>query len=87
VPPWTYIAALGLLEPTGTVAVETGASAVCAVFVTRGGSGSLEHHAFGKVSVHSAGSKPTSTIPKTVTEVLAELRIDLTEAFSKPLTD
>ncbi|WP_439659489.1 three-helix bundle dimerization domain-containing protein [Lentzea sp. HUAS TT2] len=47
----------------------------------------LEHHAFGKVSVRSAGSKPTGNIPKTVTDALAELGIELTEAFPKPLTD
>ncbi|RAS70071.1 protein-tyrosine-phosphatase [Lentzea atacamensis] len=47
----------------------------------------LEHHAFGKVSVRSAGSRPTGTIPQTVTDALAELGIELTEAFPKPLTD
>ncbi|SDK85118.1 Protein-tyrosine-phosphatase [Lentzea albidocapillata subsp. violacea] len=47
----------------------------------------LEHHAFGKVSVRSAGSKPTGAIPQTVTDALAELGIELTEAFPKPLTD
>jgi arsenate reductase (thioredoxin) len=47
----------------------------------------LEHHAFGKVSVRSAGSRPTGTIPQTVTDALAELGVELTEAFPKPLTD
>ncbi|USX54423.1 low molecular weight phosphatase family protein [Lentzea sp. HUAS12] len=47
----------------------------------------LEHHAFGKVSVRSAGSRPTGSIPQTVTDALAELGIELTEAFPKPLTD
>lgn len=47
----------------------------------------LEHHAFGKVAVRSAGSKPQGDIPPVVTEALAELGITLTEAFPKPLTD
>ena len=47
----------------------------------------LEHHAFGKVSVRSAGSNPTGTIPRTVTDALDEVGIELTEAFPKPLTD
>ncbi|MET8757901.1 hypothetical protein [Lentzea sp. NPDC004782] len=42
----------------------------------------LAHHAFGKVSVRSAGSKPTGT-----TDAPAELGVELTEAFPKPLTD
>lgn len=37
--------------------------------------------------MRSAGSAPTGTIPKTVTDALAELGIELTEAYPKPLTD
>jgi protein-tyrosine-phosphatase len=47
----------------------------------------LAHHAFGEVSVRSAGSKTTGTIPQTVIDALTELGIELTEAFPKPLTD
>lgn len=47
----------------------------------------LEHHAFGEVSVCSAGSMPTCTIPNTVTDALAEVGIELTAAFPEPLTD
>ncbi|WP_439659387.1 arsenate reductase ArsC [Lentzea sp. HUAS TT2] len=47
----------------------------------------LEHHAFGKVAVRSAGSQPTGAIPSAIVEALAELNIPLTEAFPKPLTD
>ncbi|MCS7484596.1 three-helix bundle dimerization domain-containing protein [Umezawaea endophytica] len=47
----------------------------------------LEHHAFGKVAVRSAGSRPQGDIPSVITEALGELRIPLTEAFPKPLTD
>jgi arsenate reductase len=47
----------------------------------------LEHHAFGKVAVRSAGSQPSGRIPAEITEALAELNIPLTWAFPKPLTD
>ncbi|GAA3645253.1 arsenate reductase ArsC [Lentzea roselyniae] len=47
----------------------------------------LEHHAFGKVAVRSAGSQPSGSIPKEITEALAELNVSLTQAFPKPLTD
>ncbi|MDX8149919.1 MULTISPECIES: arsenate reductase ArsC [Lentzea] len=47
----------------------------------------LEHHAFGKIAVRSAGSQPSGSIPSQITEVLAELNIPLTQAFPKPLTD
>ncbi|MEV6712611.1 arsenate reductase ArsC [Lentzea sp. NPDC051208] len=47
----------------------------------------LEHHAFGKVAVRSAGSQPSGSIPSVITEALAELNIPLTQAFPKPLTD
>jgi protein-tyrosine-phosphatase len=47
----------------------------------------LDHHAFGKVTVRSAGSRPQGAIPDTVTTALAEIGVALTEAFPKPLTD
>ncbi|MQA06946.1 MAG: arsenate reductase ArsC [Pseudonocardiaceae bacterium] len=47
----------------------------------------LEYHAFGKVSVRSAGSRPQGQIPAAVTDALRELGIGLTEAYPKPLTD
>jgi len=47
----------------------------------------LDHHASGKVSVRSAGSRPQGEIPPTITTVLNEIGIGLTEAYPKPLTD
>lgn len=47
----------------------------------------LDHHAFGKVTVRSAGSQPQGAIPETVTTALAEIGVALTEAHPKPLTD
>ncbi len=41
----------------------------------------------GRVSVRSAGSAPGETINPLVIEAMAELGIDLAEAFPKPLTD
>jgi len=47
----------------------------------------LDHHAFGKVAVRSAGSQPRGEIPEVITEVLAEIGVGLAEAYPKPLTD
>lgn len=47
----------------------------------------LDHHAQGRVHVRSAGSSPTETVHPRAGEVMAELGIDLTHAFPKPLTD
>lgn len=47
----------------------------------------LEHRARGRVHVRSAGSLPTHQIHPTVVEVMAELSIDLSAEFPKPLTD
>ncbi|GAB3500379.1 low molecular weight phosphatase family protein [Amycolatopsis cihanbeyliensis] len=47
----------------------------------------LEHHAFGRVTIRSAGSRPRGEIPATITRALRELGIRLTEAYPKPLTD
>ena len=41
----------------------------------------------GGVSVRSAGSAPSDSIPSTVHEVMSEIGLDLADAFPKPLTD
>ncbi|HVB46296.1 MAG TPA: arsenate reductase ArsC [Streptosporangiaceae bacterium] len=46
----------------------------------------LDHYAAGRVVVRSAGSAPADTINPAVTEVMAELGLDLSAAFPKPLT-
>lgn len=46
----------------------------------------LDHYAAGKVVVRSAGSAPADTINPAVVEVMAELGIDLSKQFPKPLT-
>ncbi|MEV0667193.1 arsenate reductase ArsC [Actinomadura luteofluorescens] len=46
----------------------------------------LDHHAAGRVHVRSAGSAPADTINPAVIEVMAELGLDLTKEFPKPLT-
>ena len=46
----------------------------------------LDHHAAGRVTVRSAGSAPADGINPAVAEVLAEVGIDLSRAFPKPLT-
>ena len=47
----------------------------------------LDHHAQGRVHVRSAGSAPADTINPAVREVMAELGLDLSKEFPKPLTD
>ncbi|HVK24059.1 MAG TPA: arsenate reductase ArsC [Actinokineospora sp.] len=47
----------------------------------------LDYHAFGKITVRSAGSQPQGTIPQTIVDALAEVGIPLAQAFPKPLTD
>ncbi len=47
----------------------------------------LDHHAFGRVDVRSAGSKPVADLNPAVVESLAEIGIELAHAFPKPLTD
>lgn len=47
----------------------------------------LDHRAAGRVQVRSAGSAPADTINPAVIEVMAELGLDLTKEFPKPLTD
>jgi protein-tyrosine-phosphatase len=45
---------------------------------------SLSH---GRFTVHSAGARPVEQVDPAVVAVMAELRLDLSEAFPKPLTD
>lgn len=47
----------------------------------------LEYHAFGRVVVRSAGSRPAGSIPRTVIQALDECGIKLTTAYPKPLTN
>lgn len=47
----------------------------------------LHHHAHGAVNVRSAGSAPADTINPAVREVMAEIGLDLSQEFPKPLTD
>ncbi len=47
----------------------------------------LDHYAKGRVHVRSAGSEPASEINPAVIEALAELGLDVTREFPKPLTD
>ncbi len=46
----------------------------------------LDQHAGGKVRVRSAGSDPAGTINPAVVAVMAELGLDLSKQFPKPLT-
>ena len=48
--------------------------------------GLLDHHAKGAVTVRSAGSAPAGTINPAVAAAMAELGIDLSREFPKPLT-
>src|SRR5690606_6411781 len=47
----------------------------------------LDHHARGRVRVRSAGSAPADRINPAAHEVMAEIGLDLTKQFPKPLTD
>jgi len=47
----------------------------------------LDHHARGRVHVRSAGSAPADQINPAVREVMAEIGLDLSKEFPKPLTD
>ena len=47
----------------------------------------LDRHANGRVHVRSAGSTPANEINRAVVEAMAELSIDLSQEFPKPLTD
>jgi protein-tyrosine-phosphatase len=47
----------------------------------------LDHHANGKVVVRSAGSDPADRLNPAVVAAMAEVDVDLSQAFPKPLTD
>ena len=47
----------------------------------------LDHHAQGRVRVRSAGSDPGERVNPAVVEVMAEMGLDLSKEFPKPLTD
>jgi protein-tyrosine-phosphatase len=47
----------------------------------------LDHHAAGRVQVRSAGSDPANELNPRVVEAMAEVGLDLSKAFPKPLTD
>jgi arsenate reductase (thioredoxin) len=47
----------------------------------------LRHHAAGTVTVRSAGSAPAASINPAVVAAMAELGLDLSPEFPKPLTD
>ena len=47
----------------------------------------LDHHADGRVTVRSAGSAPAASVNPAVVAVMAELGLDLSKEFPKPLTD
>jgi protein-tyrosine-phosphatase len=47
----------------------------------------LDHHAGGKVRVASAGSAPASEVNLAVVATMAELGLDISKEFPKPLTD
>jgi arsenate reductase len=47
----------------------------------------LERHAKGRLSVRSAGSTPAEEINSAVVEAMAEIGVDLSKEYPKPLTD
>ncbi|CAM3102816.1 arsenate reductase ArsC [Stackebrandtia soli] len=47
----------------------------------------LDHHAQGHVVVRSAGSAPADSINPAVVTALAEVGLDISKEFPKPLTD
>ena len=49
--------------------------------------GLLAQHGAGRVHVRSAGSQPSATIDAAVIEAMAEVGVDITAEFPKPLTD
>jgi len=49
--------------------------------------GLLDHHAGGAVHVRSAGSAPADEINPAVREAMAEIGLDISQEFPKPLTD
>lgn len=49
--------------------------------------GLLDYHAAGRVVVRSAGSAPADEVNQSAIEVMADLGIDISTEFPKPLTD
>jgi arsenate reductase len=49
--------------------------------------GLLDHHAHGRVEVRSAGSQPADQLNPAVVAAMAEVGVDLSREFPKPLTD
>ena len=47
----------------------------------------MDHHADGRVHVRSAGSEPGEEINPNVVTAMAELGLDLSKEFPKPMTD
>ena len=47
----------------------------------------LDHHAGGDIVVRSAGSEPADRINPAVVEAMAELGLDISKEFPKPLSD
>jgi arsenate reductase len=47
----------------------------------------LDHHAGGRVRVRSAGSTPADEVNPAVVRALAEVGLDVTKEFPKPLSD
>ncbi|MEU4393391.1 arsenate reductase ArsC [Kribbella sp. NPDC023855] len=47
----------------------------------------LDHHAAGRIVVRSAGSQPADQLNPAVVEAMAELGLDISKEFPKPLTD
>jgi len=47
----------------------------------------LDHHAGGRVRVRSAGSEPTYRVNPAVVQAMAEVGLDISKEFPKPLTD
>ena len=47
----------------------------------------LDKHANGRVTVRSAGSQPADTLNPAVVAALAEVGLDVSKEFPKPLTD
>lgn len=49
--------------------------------------GLLHHHAAGRVHVRSAGSEPADHLNPAVVAAMAEIGLDVSQEFPKPLTD
>ena len=47
----------------------------------------LDHHAHGRVHVRSAGSEPADRLNPAVVQAMAEIGLDVSAEFPKPLTD